>query len=500
MFSNVYIRGCCQKNESHRRDQHSAAPHDRSRARSRAREESASVPRRRTGSRSSPRPAVDRRRSDARDGASTLARALAKHVEGRVRSFPQFLTYKVIAENWPEIDIATARTEKYRQPGALPSVSPGKLRDDLMRRDFSINAMAMDLTDGSIHDPAGGEADLRNRIVRVLHDQSFIDDPTRIFRAVRLATRLGFTFDETTSALMRAAIDTNAMSTITKERIWHELFLAMDEAEAPRVVAKLSEVGALSELFGTRVADPAQLESAGTQVARNPALDRYVVYTAALLRGDASAGRSGRLRLLAEARPQRRADRERNGTLHRLARRGDDRSRPFAAAEARVAGDAERHRDRASRRESPHRALPAVRKVQAAAARQRPRGRSRPACRARTGAHARSRVHRRDPRRRGAHFCPGDGNEVSRSEQVSEAGVRSRRREANSAVLLSHRRDGRAQDSPPVRASPGHDVAQVEIAPLGGAIALPLPEKMSPACASTPSRSSPARARRSVRD
>jgi len=222
------------------------------------------------------------------DGASTLARALAKRVEGRVRSFPQFLTYKVVAENWPVIDIATARTEKYRQPGALPSVSPGRLRDDLLRRDFSINAMAMDLTDGSIHDPAGGEADLRNRIVRVLHDQSFIDDPTRIFRAVRLATRLGFSFDVTTSALMRAAIDSNAMSTITKERIWRELFQAMDEAEAPRVLAKLSEVGALAALFGSRVPDTSRLETAGNQLARDPALDRYVVYTAALLHGDAS--------------------------------------------------------------------------------------------------------------------------------------------------------------------------------------------------------------------
>jgi len=222
------------------------------------------------------------------DGGSTLARALAKRMEGRVRSFPQFLTYKVAADGWPEIDIATARKERYRQPGALPTVSPGKLRDDLLRRDFSINAIAMDLTDGSIHDPTDGQADLRSRIVRVLHDQSFIDDPTRIFRAVRLATRLGFEFDDATSALMRAAIESKALSTITKERTWHELFLAMDEAEAPRVLAKLSELGALSELIGSRIADPSRLEAAGNQIARNPALDRNVVYTAALLHGDAS--------------------------------------------------------------------------------------------------------------------------------------------------------------------------------------------------------------------
>jgi tRNA nucleotidyltransferase (CCA-adding enzyme) len=222
------------------------------------------------------------------DGASTLARALAKRVEGRVRSFPQFLTYKVTAENWPAIDIATARTERYRQPGALPTVSPGKLRDDLLRRDFSINAIAMDLVDGSLHDPTGGEADLRNRIVRVLHEQSFIDDPTRIFRAVRLATRLGFTFDETTSELMRTAIETNALGTITRERIWRELFLAMDENEAPRVLATLIETGALAPIFGKRTADLPRLEAAGLQLARNPTLDRQVMFTAALLHGDAS--------------------------------------------------------------------------------------------------------------------------------------------------------------------------------------------------------------------
>jgi tRNA nucleotidyltransferase (CCA-adding enzyme) len=222
------------------------------------------------------------------DGASTLARALARRMEGRVRSFPQFFTYKVTAETWPPIDIATARTERYRQPGALPTVSPGKLHDDLLRRDFSINAIAMDLIDGSLHDPAGGEADLRNRIVRVLHDQSFVDDPTRIFRAVRLATRLGFAFDETTSALMRNAIETNALGTISKERIWRELFLAMEENEAPRVLATLVETGALANLFGRRTADLPRLEAAGLQMARNPSLDRQVVFTAALLHGDAS--------------------------------------------------------------------------------------------------------------------------------------------------------------------------------------------------------------------
>src|SRR5687767_313199 len=224
-------------------------------------------------------------------GASTLARALAKRVEGRVRSFPQFLTYKVTSSGYPEIDIATARKERYRKPGALPAVTAGRLKDDLLRRDFSINAIALDLLNGAMHDPASGERDLGNRVVRVLHDRSFIDDPTRIFRATRLAARLGFTIEPHTAGLMRNAIDAGALSTISKERIWREVFLAMDEAEAPAILADLALRGALQVLFGQRASSSdlqARLEAIHAQLAQTPELDRYVLYTGALLRGDAS--------------------------------------------------------------------------------------------------------------------------------------------------------------------------------------------------------------------
>jgi tRNA nucleotidyltransferase/poly(A) polymerase len=220
--------------------------------------------------------------------SSTLARALAKRLGGRVKSFPQFLTYKVIADGLPEIDIATARKERYRTPGALPTVSEGKLRDDLVRRDFSVNAMAFDLIDGRLVDPTGGERDLRARVIRILHDESFIDDPTRIFRALRLAARLGFTLESATAQRMREAIDAGALGTVARERIWRELFLAMDEAEAPRVQYDLACSGALGILFGKRKADLASLEAVQHQIAENPELDRYVLYTSALLRGDAS--------------------------------------------------------------------------------------------------------------------------------------------------------------------------------------------------------------------
>lgn len=221
------------------------------------------------------------------EGSSVLARALAKRVEGRVRSYPQFLTYKVTAAGYPEIDIATARKERYRAPGSLPAVAPGKLKDDLLRRDFSINAIAMDLIDGSLHDPTEGERDLRARVIRVLHDKSFIDDPTRAFRAVRLAGRLGFSLDPHTESLLREAVQSGALATASRERLWKELFLAMDEDRAPAILVALDEYGLLESLLGTRInrQATAALDAMRNEVIARPDLDRYVLYTGALLRG-----------------------------------------------------------------------------------------------------------------------------------------------------------------------------------------------------------------------
>jgi tRNA nucleotidyltransferase/poly(A) polymerase len=222
------------------------------------------------------------------DGSSSLARALAKRINGRVRSYPQFLTYKVTDKELPEIDIATARKEKYRKPGALPSVSAGRLEDDLLRRDFSINAMALDVISLELHDPTGGKGDLEKRLVRVLHDESFIDDPTRIFRAIRLAARLGFKIERHTESLMRAAMRGGALRTVSRERLWRELFLAFDEPNAARIVGALNAAGALEVLFGKRQIDRARLERVQQIVEADASLDREVLYTSALLYGNAS--------------------------------------------------------------------------------------------------------------------------------------------------------------------------------------------------------------------
>lgn len=240
------------------------------------------------------------------EDSSTLARALARKLSGRVRSFPQFLTYKVTADEMPDIDIATARRERYRKPGALPAVTAGRLKDDLLRRDFSINAIAIDLIDGTQHDPAHGVADLGARLVRILHDQSFIDDPTRIFRAIRLSTRLGFTIEPATLALMHAAIGAGALETISKERIWRELFRAMDEQDPAAVLHAIRNAGALDVLFGVQETPVERdaLQRIEDQIGSDSDTDRYVLYTGALLR---NAGEADAMHLEGSGFSQRRA-------------------------------------------------------------------------------------------------------------------------------------------------------------------------------------------------
>ena len=119
--------------------------------------------------------------------AIKLARKMAKDSQAKLIIHPRFGTAKL---NYPgfSLDLATARSETYSQPGALPTVKPGSLKDDLIRRDFSINAMALHLNPqrfGELIDLYNGKDDLERRLIRILHPKSFIDDATRILRAIR---------------------------------------------------------------------------------------------------------------------------------------------------------------------------------------------------------------------------------------------------------------------------------------------------------------------------
>lgn len=188
--------------------------------------------------------------------AIALAERLAARHGGRTMGHSRFGTAKwTPAVESPDgqrllaLDFVTARTEFYEHPAALPQVEAGSLRHDLYRRDFTINTMAICLNGqryGELVDFYGGKADLDRRLVRVLHNLSFIDDATRILRAARLAERLNFTIEERTAALIADAW--SSFDRVSGDRLRHELNLAFQEAEPERIMQRLDELGALKRL------------------------------------------------------------------------------------------------------------------------------------------------------------------------------------------------------------------------------------------------------------
>jgi tRNA nucleotidyltransferase (CCA-adding enzyme) len=156
------------------------------------------------------------------------------------------------------VDVATTRTEFYNEPAALPAVEQASIRQDLYRRDFTINAMAVSLKGedfGRLVDYFGGEDDLERGIVRVLHSLSFIDDPTRIFRAIRYENRYGFRMDAHTLSLARACIDMGLVGELSSARLRDELVLLLSEEEIADSILRLSEIGLGSSIHPHLAAD-----------------------------------------------------------------------------------------------------------------------------------------------------------------------------------------------------------------------------------------------------
>ena len=154
--------------------------------------------------------------------AVALASGLA--VEARVRTHRAFLTASVELPDGRRLDLATVRSEVYDNVAALPTVRRGSLRDDLERRDFTINSMAAPLSRiDHVIDPTGGRHDLERGLLRVHHERSFLDDPTRILRGVRFESRLGFAMDPGTESLARAAVTAGAIAALSTDRLEGEL-------------------------------------------------------------------------------------------------------------------------------------------------------------------------------------------------------------------------------------------------------------------------------------
>ncbi len=180
--------------------------------------------------------------------ARELAERLGAHA--RVDEHERFGTALVTCDG-AQIDVASARAERYEVPGALPLVEPTTLEQDLLRRDFTLNAIAVTLDGtrpGEVHAPPGALDDLRAGRLRVLHDQSFLDDPTRLLRLARYAARLQFEIEPHTSAMVSRALIARVFETVSGARIGAELRLALNESNATETLAEMDQLSLLNAL------------------------------------------------------------------------------------------------------------------------------------------------------------------------------------------------------------------------------------------------------------
>lgn len=182
------------------------------------------------------------------EGSGTIfAREFASMLNARVKTHERFGTAQVMTGGI-KIDVATSRTEYYESPASLPKVETSSIKKDLYRRDFTINTLAVKLNPrdfGLLIDFFGAQRDIREKSIRVLHNLSFIEDPTRAFRAVRFAERFGFKISKHTEGLIKSALRMNLFDRLSGSRLYEELLLTFNETEPVRAIKKLSEYGLL---------------------------------------------------------------------------------------------------------------------------------------------------------------------------------------------------------------------------------------------------------------
>jgi tRNA nucleotidyltransferase/poly(A) polymerase len=201
--------------------------------------------------------------------ARVVGRMLAAKLGARVTVHDRFLTANLIFSHLPfDLDLTTARTEQYDRPGNLPTVSPATIEEDLARRDFTVNAMALPLwvvidlllssqfniasLSSEILDPFQGKRDLESRSIHVLHPRSFTDDPTRLFRALRYAVRLSGGLSGETSRLFAEAVSQPVLQSVSVNRILTEVRKGLTESDAPLLITRMFETGLLSSALDLR--------------------------------------------------------------------------------------------------------------------------------------------------------------------------------------------------------------------------------------------------------
>jgi len=183
--------------------------------------------------------------------AIKLAKVLSKRLNAVLKIYGQFQTATLRLPGGTSIDLARTRSEHYPHPGALPIIRPGPLREDLYRRDFTANALAITVSEngyGQMIDLFGGLEDISNKSIRVLHEKSFIEDPTRILRAVRFEQRFGFKIEKATMGLLKYALKTNQVSNVKPPRYFEEFKKLLGEKDPVKPLRRLIRLKAVGFL------------------------------------------------------------------------------------------------------------------------------------------------------------------------------------------------------------------------------------------------------------
>ncbi|WP_291498608.1 CBS domain-containing protein [Desulfocurvus sp.] len=194
-----------------------------------------------------------------------FARALAEELHGRVRPHRKFQTAVVVLPGEQHIDVATARLEYYKYPAALPTVELSSIKMDLYRRDFTINALAVQINTaalGRLVDFFGAQRDIKERALRVLHSLSFVEDPTRILRAVRFAMRYDMRIGGQTDRLIKNAVQLGLIQKLSGARLFNEMQLLLEEKNAVGCLRLLRQYKVLRAMHPLLTLSPAQEELA----------------------------------------------------------------------------------------------------------------------------------------------------------------------------------------------------------------------------------------------
>ena len=194
-----------------------------------------------------------------------FAKHMAQRLGGRVRPHTKFKTAIIIYNNAAgeeeRLDVATARLEYYEQPASLPTVELSSIKMDLYRRDFTINALAIQLSHGKfgkLIDFFGAQKDMRDKLIRVLHSLSFVEDPTRILRAIRFETRFEFTIGPQTTKLIKNALQLKLVKKLSGARVFHELQAIFNEVSPYQSLQRMQEFSVLEAIHPTLKLTPAK--------------------------------------------------------------------------------------------------------------------------------------------------------------------------------------------------------------------------------------------------